>query len=119
MISKIFPWEKLPNQQFYSWDNQKETISNGSFKYFEVIYQQEPESFFIIKPEIKYLAQFDLLNKKPEAWQRLFSAIQQISEQVKINNVDDRLINKIEVIQSIGLKNTIDQYEMELNIPAL
>ena len=113
------PWKKLPNQQFYSWDNQKETISNGNFRYFEVLYKQESESFFIIKPELNYLAQFDLLNQKPDAWQRLFSAIKQISDQVKINNVDDRLNDKITIIQSIGLKNTIDQYEMELNIPKL
>ena len=107
-------WEKLPNQQFYSWDFQKETILEGNYTFFEVLNNQEPESFFIINPENQYLAQFDLLNAENKGWQRLFAAIQQVSSKIRIINVDERLQNKLDNIRLIGLENSIDQYEMEL-----
>ena len=109
-------WDKLPNQQFYSWDFQKETIALGSYNIYQVINNSEPESYFIINPENKYLAQFDILNKNKSSWRRLFSAIQQVSSEVKIINVDKSLTDKIEFLRSSGLKNTLNQYEMELKI---
>ena len=57
-------WDSLPNQESYSWNNQKESILDGNCRFFQVIHKNEPESFFIIKPEINYLAQFDLLKKE-------------------------------------------------------
>lgn len=113
---KNVDWEKLPNQQFYSWDFQKETILEGNYTFFQVLHKQEPESFFIINPENQYLAQFDLLNTENRGWQRLFAAIQQVSSKIRIINVDDRLQHKLENIRLIGLENSIDQYEMELEI---
>jgi len=109
-------WEKLPNQQLYSWDNQKETILAGYYTFFQVLNNQEPESFFIIKSDTNYLAQFDLLKTKREGWNRLFSAVKQISNTIKINNVDERLKEKLDSLNVIGLENLVDQYEMELKI---
>lgn len=113
---KKVDWESLPNQQHYSWDNQKESLVEGKYNFFQVLNNNEPESFFIIKPNNCYLAQFDLLNTKNNGWNRLFSAINQISSTIKINNVDERLKDKLDIINVIGLKNTVDQYEMELKI---
>lgn len=109
-------WNSLPNQESYSWDNQKESILEGNYRFFQVIRKNEPESFFIINPEINYLAQFDLLKKENNGWARLFAGIMKISELIKINNVDNRLKEKLDTLASVGLKNTVDQFEMELKI---
>ncbi len=113
---KSIDWKKLPNQQLYSWDNQKETILAGKYNFFQVLNNNVPESFFIINTNNNYVAQFDLLGAKNRGWNRLFSAIKQISDKIKINNVDDRLKEKIDSLNAIGLENTVDQYEMELKI---
>ena len=109
-------WSRLPNQSLYSWDNQKESIVRGSYRFFEVIYNEKPESFFIINPDANYLAQFDLFTEEPWAWNRLFGAIQEISTTIRINNIDESLKDKVNHVISFGLKNTVDQFEMELNI---
>lgn len=41
-------WENLPSNKYYSWDNQKETIQEGKFKFFRVLNHHIPESFFAI-----------------------------------------------------------------------
>ena len=109
-------WEDLPNQQFYSWDFQKETVLEGDYTFFYVLKDKVPESFFIINPQNKRLAQFDLLNTKNKGWKRLFSAIKLISNTISIINVDDRFKDKIEQLRIVGLKNTVNQYELELDV---
>ena len=109
-------WDKLPNQQFYSWDNQKESIIEANYTFFQVVHNDKPESFFIIKPESGYVAQFDILSQVKNSWNRLFRAIQSISPTIKINNVDERLTEKINQLREVGLDNLINQYEMELKI---
>ena len=56
------------------------------------------------------------LNPVRNSWARLFRAIQRISPWVKINNVDDRLTDKVNQLREVGLDNFINQYEMELKI---
>ena len=109
-------WKQLPNQSFYSWDNQKESILKGNYTFFQIINNNEPESFFIINSEQNYVAQFDLLNNSNIGWERLFSGIKQISKTIKINNVDTRLSAKIFALNNVGLENIIDQFEMSLKI---
>jgi GNAT superfamily N-acetyltransferase len=113
---KAINWEELPNQQFYSWDFQKETVVERGYIFYQVLNKEEPESFFIIDPESQYLAQFDILNTENKGWKRLFSAIMQVSTSVKIINVDERLKDKVNNIGLLGLDNSVDQYEMELTI---
>lgn len=109
-------WLTLPNQAYYSWDFQKESIQNSNYKFFQVFNDKEPESFFVINPSIGLLAQFDLLKENKHGWQRLFSGIRQVSETIRVLNIDERLSYKSEILKAIGLDNTIDQYEMELKI---
>lgn len=116
--SNNIDWENLPSNKYYSWDNQKETIQKGNFKFFHVLNHGLPESFFAINPDNGYLAQFDLLNRENSGWNRLFNGIKQVSSTIKIINVDERLIKKIECINSVGLINSVDQYEMSLKIKA-
>lgn len=109
-------WKNLPHQSFYSWDHQKESILVGNYKFFQVLADRSPESFFIIEPKTGYLVQFDVVNENKIAWNRLFSGIRQISSTVKINNVDERLIDKLGWLGTIGLVNTVDQYEMRMEL---
>lgn len=109
-------WKTLPGNDYYSWDNQKESIQGGNFRFFQVLNHNSPESFFVINPENGHLAQFDLFDGENNGWDRLFSGIKQISDTIKINNVDERLTKKIEYLNSIGLVNSVDQYEMKLKI---
>ncbi len=112
-------WDTLPNQQHYSWDNQKETVSIGDYEYFEVVHDGAAESFFIINRAKAYVPQMDCFRSSSMAWKRLFAAIQSVSSGIKINNVDEALPQKIKQLLNAGLKNTIDQYEMELIIDDL
>lgn len=114
--TKDYHWDKLPNQKSYSWDFQKETIIERNYELYEVIFNNEAESYFIIHPENKYVAQFDVFSTDKKSWNRLFNAIGQVMEEVKIINVDKRLTDKIDHIHFWELKNTVDQYEMELTI---
>lgn len=114
---KNINWDKLANQQYYSWDFQKETLLKGNHIFFQVLSNKKPESFFIINSDTNYVAQFDLLNKENKGWNRLFTAInKQVSGKIKIINVDERLEDKLNYIYSIGLEHLVDQFEMELNI---
>ncbi|TAI47603.1 GNAT family N-acetyltransferase [Flagellimonas allohymeniacidonis] len=116
MDLKDVDWDSLPNQQLYSWENQHESLLEGNCKFFQVWHDQKPESFFVIDPDLNYLAQFDVLTEEKGAWKRLFSAIRNISETIKVNNVDVRLKEKLDALVLFGLENTIDQFEMELEI---
>ena len=109
-------WDQLPNQEYYSWDNQSETIMESNYKFYQVLNGKRAESYFVINPANGYLSQFDLLSTNDGGWNRLFSGIKQISPNIRINNVDDRQKDKIDFLNSIGLVNSIDQYEMELAI---
>ena len=111
---KQFDWNSLPNQGFYSWDFQKETIIGRDYSFYQVFYDGKPESYFLFNEENKYIAQFDLLANNDNAWIRLFQGIKQISNEVKIINVDNRLIDKLSIINKIGIPRSVDQYEMEL-----
>ncbi|UJH67479.1 GNAT family N-acetyltransferase [Allomuricauda sp. SCSIO 65647] len=116
MDVKHIDWTSLPNQQLYSWDNQKESIVEGNYRFFHVLHDNQPESFFIIDPDQGYLPQFDLLSTEKNGWKRLFSGIKQVAATIKINNVDERLKEKLDNLRLVGLNNSIDQFEMEMTL---
>ena len=107
-------WEHIPNQDKYSWDFHYRSLKMGNSKYYNVMKNGSIESFFAINPENGTINQLEVLNNQPIIWDRLFSAIQSISKQVRLINVDDRLEDKLLAIEKSGLKNTVNQYEMEL-----
>ena len=107
-------WDTIPNQDLYSWDNQNRSIEKGNYSYFQVIVANQIQSFFAINPINGSIAQFEILKDTESSWKMLFSAIRSLQKEVKINNIDDRLIAKIKAVESAGLKNTVNQYEMEL-----
>lgn len=109
-------WEALLNQNLYSWDNQSKIIVNGNYSYYQVIKDNKLIAYFVINPVNGYLAQFDVLLSNNENWQCLFVAIKSISSIIKINNIEKQCVEKIDFINSIGLKKTVEQYEMEMKI---
>ena len=107
-------WNQIPNQDRYSWDFQHQCIRAGNSKYYIVTNNKEIESFFAINIDNGTINQFDVLNNSEGNWERLFLAIATVSKQVRTINVDDRLVAKIQAIEHAGLKNTVNQFEMEL-----
>jgi len=111
----FFDWSTL-HQDHFSWDNHFKVITKGDYQYY-VIYEEDTWiSYFIINPKNGYVAQFDVLNNVSNNWNKLFQGIRSISETVKINNVEERLIEKNYFLKSINLNNTVDQYEMEFDL---
>lgn len=120
IITKEIPWEnvnwnELPNQTYYSWDNQKESILGGNYKFIQIEKDNIPLAYFIKHNSSNYIAQCDLLAPNTN-WSILFEGIKSITETMRINNVDERLTDKIKAFQSFGLDNSIDQFEMELSL---
>lgn len=111
-----FDWKNLPNQDLYSWDFKSEVIKNGDYEYYQIIKDNFIESFFVINPKNEYLAQFEILKESDGCLNRLFQGIREVSNSIKIINVDTSLNEKIDFINSIELSNTINQYEMEMNL---
>ncbi|WP_338769790.1 GNAT family N-acetyltransferase [Bernardetia sp. ABR2-2B] len=117
-------WSELPNQDAYSWDNHFKIIKNGNYTYYQIWnkngLENRLESFFVINPSNGYIAQFEVLvnekQSKKLAYQRLFSAVKDISPFIKINNIDTKFEDKINFLDSVGIENIIDQYEMEMNL---
>ncbi len=113
---KEFDWSAAPDQRSYSWDFQRETIEKRENEFYQVIHDTSPESFFIFNRENKYLAQFDLYVNDTNAWDRLFRGVSEVSEEVRIINVDDQRIDKLDAIAKANVTESVKQYEMELEI---
>ncbi|WP_282043830.1 GNAT family N-acetyltransferase [Winogradskyella flava] len=109
-------WNTLPNQDYYSWDNQKESLAKGHFDYYQVWIKDQIQSYFIMNSESGYVAQFEVLEDSAKQWTILFSAIKSVNRNIRINNIDNRLTHKLKAVETIGLENTVDQFEMALFI---
>jgi len=107
-------WDNVPNQALYSWDNQKESLAKGNYKYYKVLVNAKIQGYFVMDPDSGYVAQFEVLEDTIQQRQMLFAAIKSINPSIRINNIDHRLPNKIEAVETFGLKHTVDQYEMEM-----
>ncbi len=110
-----FNWNAI-NQGAYSWDNQIETIKSETYKYYVVLVDGIWNAYFVINVDNGYLAQFDVIINSESNWFRLFTAIERISSTVRINNVNEALVDKMKFLSQIGLENTVDQYEMEMGL---
>lgn len=109
-------WEQMPNQDKYSWDFHYRCLKDGNSNYYNVYSNSILESFFSINSENGTINQLEVLHNQNGNWERLLQAIQSISTQVRIINVDDSLVSKRLAIENAGLKNTVNQYEMELQL---
>lgn len=108
-------FDKLPNQEYYSWDFYKNSVKrNKDLRYFQLENNNSIDSYFIINNSNGYIAQFDLFEKSDENWSELFSAMTSISKEIKVINVDNKFQDKITNLTALDLKNSINQYEMEM-----
>ncbi|MCK8481053.1 GNAT family N-acetyltransferase [Psychroserpens algicola] len=107
-------WNHIPNQDTYSWDFHSRCLEHGNSDYYYVYHEDKIESFFAINVENGTINQLEVLINQNENWKRLFQAVQSITKQVRIINVDHRLEEKLRAIEDVGLLNTVNQYEMEL-----
>lgn len=107
-------WGSINDQELCSWDYHRNSLKNGRYRYFQIFKNNVIESYFVIGHDNKSVAQLDVYDNNQTSWSRLFQGIKTISESIKINNIDDRLNAKIAAIEYSGLKNNIDQFEMEL-----
>jgi len=108
-------WERMPNQDTYSWDFHYKSLKDGNSKFYNVLNDSKIESFFSIKPD-GTINQLEVFNTEKRQWERLLSAVQSIFEHVRVINVDNRLTAKRAALEHAGLKNTVNQYEMELRV---
>ena len=106
------------NPYGHSWGNSKTSIEIASdYDYWEMKHKAELIGYFIVHPISGTIAQLEIKNQNwSEHGAFLFNKIASIQPKVKINNLNKKDKAKIKYLQSMGLKNTIDQYEMKLKI---
>ena len=106
----------------YSWDNTSRALSIHKDLYQKYIIKSKNNRIgeFIINPNNGYLAQCELyVPESIEAWNQLFKAAHGFHKSIKLNNVPVSRTLLIEYLTNSSLANTIDQYEMEMDIPIL
>jgi ribosomal protein S18 acetylase RimI-like enzyme len=112
---KALPKHLIKDDEFYAWDNMSKAIETNE-KYYDIYLVYNVNNldigYFIIHKLYHYLHQFEVIESAD--FLDVFKAIRQVSEAVKIINVDDRETNKIEFLLKYGFANTANQYEMEL-----
>lgn len=109
-------WSSLPFQEYYSWDFQKESILEAGYDFYYVNAQGKSVAYFILNPANNYIIQFDVLNDESQSWDYLANGISQLAPTIKIINIDDRHTDKLKFVEQLGLKNIINQYELERDI---
>ena len=105
-----------PKHNFYSWDHTNDALAQLGTEYetYSVVDNENKMlGYFIINPTNGRLAQVEL---EAGSFDTITTAISQINKEIRIVNVDDRRVDLIESLQSQGLENTINQYEMEMDI---
>ena len=112
-LSKV-NWDQLPNQEYYSWDYHRNSLSGEDFSFFKVVFEETEVGYFIINNAQTHLAQLDVFEDKLETWNALFTGISSLATEVKIINVDECQQEKVAQLLAHNLKNNIDQYEMKL-----
>lgn len=109
-------WNYYNSNNYYCWDHQKETLQNSNYSYYQVFYHTNKIGFFVIDVKTGYLSQFETITNSDIEWYQLFQGIQEVNNTLKINNVTDHFKMKLKILNTLGLQNSINQYEMEKSI---
>ncbi|MEZ4685957.1 MAG: hypothetical protein R3B47_07770 [Bacteroidia bacterium] len=101
----------------YSWDNRLETIEQAGKTYQSYLAfrgeNAEPAGYFILNPDIGYVAQ---LESTEGDWSALFSGISQVCPTIKINNIHEGRSTLIQHLEMAGFEHTINQFEMGMRL---
>ena len=112
-VSEI-PWDLLTNQYLQSWDHQINSLVNGPYDFYQALMSNLCIGYIGVNVNFKYLALFEIITGTRQHYHNLISGLADLIDAVKINNVEMGLTDKIWGLEVAGLKNTIDQYEMEM-----
>lgn len=102
----------------YPWDNTRTTVTNVANTYdcywvYRDSELQEKVGYFVINPQTKYVAQVE---RYAGDWEHIFAGVAQISSSIKMSNIDENRKDLIAYLAKMGVKNSIDQFEMEMKI---
>lgn len=100
---------------WYAWDTCNAAMQHASddrYQVFEVLYNGQAIGFFVIQPASGFLTQFECYPIPSASWERLFDGIGQINTTLKVVNINTKRDDLIQALQQVGLKNTINQFEM-------
>ena len=111
-------------QQFWdvapAWDHSNQSIERlrSDYTIYEIYSNQECCAYAIINPQNGAVPQFAVApqHRSKGLGKILFHHLAKVSPKLKLNNVDAASPNTIDFLNQLGLKNTIDQYEMSAMI---
>lgn len=99
----------------YSWDFTSQTLLRAGDQYAMYLVGMENEDdvigHFILDQKKGVLAQLEVEN---DEWDVLFTAVRQLTQNIKINNIDACRTDLIAWLDNMGIDNVIDQFEMEM-----
>lgn len=108
-------------QEFgWSWENQTAAIEllAEEFSFLELYSQEELLAYLAFRPEVGLVAQFGV--KHQPGWQSVGQALWQqalhLQPSLRINNIAADATRSLAVLQLAGMRNTIDQWEMRMEI---
>jgi len=115
-------WELYESMQKFmpSWENMSMaiTIAEADYAIWELYQDSELMGYIALKPEAAYVGQFatrDIANWKSigqSLWQHALS----LAPKMRTNNLDAADEKSIAILESVGMQNNIDQYEMLMMI---
>jgi GNAT superfamily N-acetyltransferase len=113
--TSVFDWSYSKREDLYSWDNQKEAIHrNTALSYFYAMSNNDIIGYVIADTSKGYIAQIEAFPNLVETYTNILKALTSFQLNWRINNIDNRLSEKIEAFTRFGFENNIDQYEMLL-----
>jgi len=108
---------RLINEYEPTWDHQQNSIlrAQGSYKYVELHQVENLIGYAIFNPVNGAIAQFGVskAHRRKGIGTQLFSALAKMKSPLKLNNVDTSYDPSKQFLTTLGLKNTIDQFEMK------
>lgn len=99
-----------------AWENNNKSVEENieDYKFYGVKNKETLLAFAIVKADNGYLPQFgvDPNHRQKGIGKFLFSHLSKIYPTMKTNNVEASAIHVLKFLERIGMKNTINQYEM-------
>ncbi len=109
-------WDNYNTNYYYCWDHQKETLQNSNYSFYQVFHGSTKIGFFVIDVKTGTVSQFETVTNTDTEWYQLFQGIQEVNHTLKINNVADHFKTKLKILNTLGLQNSVNQFEMEKTI---
>ena len=109
-------WEVSSAEAVYSWDNQAETLMNTECKGYMVTGNNSMLAYFLYLPERKQVVQFGVIESTKENWAALFDGMSLVSEEIKINNVDMSIAERMLQLNLHHFQETERQFEMGMSL---